>query len=144
MPFTRGVSGNPAGRPKNFRALTKLIETKMDQQYTMHDGRTMTAKEIVAEQIVDGLVAGIVTLQSGRQLTFTKDDWQAAVRFVFNQVDGLPRAGVDVDIYDEGLLSMPLLIQRLSFAMKQINPMIVDASVEDNGASTAQDGTTPP
>ena len=77
MPFTKGQSGNPQGRPKKGETLTDLLREKIEAPKTGKEKQTR--KELIIERLI--------TLAEGGDL--------AAVRYVFDRIDGRPKESIE-------------------------------------------------
>jgi len=78
MPFTKGQSGNPQGRPKKGETLTDLLREKIEATKTAKEKQTR--KELIIERLI--------TLAEGGDL--------AAVRYVFDRIDGRPKESIEL------------------------------------------------
>jgi hypothetical protein len=76
MPFTKGKSGNPAGRPKRGAALTDILSYKLDQKT---DGGKLR-REVIADKLIELAEAGDLP----------------ALRCIFDRLDGKPRETVEL------------------------------------------------
>jgi hypothetical protein len=94
--WAKGQSGNPNGRPPKQRAWTKILEAAGNKKEKLPDGSQVARKKILAELIMQGVTNGVVTLPTGKTLTLSPKDWLDMVWKVYGQVDGPPRAEVDV------------------------------------------------
>lgn len=92
MTFIKGQSGNAKGRPPKERALTALLETS----------GTATEKRAVAKLAWRLATTGVLTLPDGRTLDADLDQWLAAVKWLYGQVDGPPKQGLEVTGADGG------------------------------------------
>jgi len=97
MPFMKGQSGNPKGRPPKSRALTKLLEREGNKRY-LAGGVPTQAKRLFAERVWQGLVTGRITFDDGTTITLDASDYIALAKLVLSQVDGPPRAEADVNV----------------------------------------------
>jgi hypothetical protein len=75
MPYAKGQSGNPHGRPKKGKGLTDLLEKTLAKKRL--DGKTGKAA------LADALIA----------LAIDEKDI-AAIKYVYDRVDGRPRESV--------------------------------------------------
>jgi ribosomal protein L17 len=78
MPFSKGKSGNPQGRPKKGETLTDLLREKIEVPKTAKE--KLTRKERIIEQLI--------TLAEGGDL--------AALRYVFDRIDGRPKESIEL------------------------------------------------
>ncbi len=93
--WTKGKSGNPAGRKPKTRALTDILE-KAGKIKVIQDGVEKSRSEILADLVWQGLMSGEVSLPVGsKQLILTPTDWKDFVKWLYNQVDGPPRQEMD-------------------------------------------------
>jgi len=77
MPFSKGKSGNPAGRPKKGSTLTEALESALDKK-----GKGGKLKRtLLAEVLLD--------------LAITERNI-AAIRYVYDRCDGRPNATIEL------------------------------------------------
>jgi hypothetical protein len=86
MPFEKGQSGNPRGRPRKKRSLTEALEKELGKKRAT--GKTGKAE--LARTLVDLALDGDAT----------------AIRYVFDRTDGRPKETVAVE---NDILSAKLL-----------------------------------
>jgi hypothetical protein len=96
MAWAKGQSGNPKGRPPKKRALTDLLERTGKQKIELTDGRKIPANKLLASQMWSALRDGFIVFSDGRMMYLDAQQYLALARMIFNQVDGPPRAEVDV------------------------------------------------
>jgi hypothetical protein len=80
MPFTKGKSGNPAGRPKRGAALTDILSYKLDQKT---DGGKLR-REVIADKLIELAEAGDLP----------------ALRYLFDRMDGRPKETISINEAD--------------------------------------------
>jgi len=78
MPFSKGQSGNPQGRPKKGETLTDLLREKIEVPKTAKE--KLTRKERIIEQLI--------TLAEGGDL--------AALKYLFDRIDGRPKESIEL------------------------------------------------
>jgi len=93
MPYKKGESGNPNGRPRKERALTSLVEKALNKTI-LRDGKRVARKRILAEMLAQGITEGRVTfMQDGNKVVLTPDDWTQymdKVIRILGHIDGPP------------------------------------------------------
>lgn len=79
MKYQKGISGNPRGRPKRGETLTDLLREKIEVPKSPRE------KLIRKEKLIERLI----TLAEGGDL--------AALKYIFDRIDGLPRQSIELD-----------------------------------------------
>jgi len=72
MPFKKGTSGNPKGRPPQAESITALLRAKLEAPKTLKDKRPR--KEKIVEKLLELAELGDIH----------------ALRYVFDRIDGKP------------------------------------------------------
>ena len=78
MPFSKGKSGNPKGRPKKGETLTDLLREKIDIPKTPRD--KLSRKERIVEKLILLAEAGDLS----------------AVKYLFDRLDGRPKESIEL------------------------------------------------
>lgn len=78
--WVKGVSGNPKGRPRKGKTLTDILEKELRKKNVRTPEGDIPAKEALARKIIALAIDGDV----------------AALKYIFDRVDGKPLASVDV------------------------------------------------
>jgi len=78
MPFSKGKSGNPQGRPKKGETLTDLLREKIETPKTARE--KLTRKDRIIEKLI--------TLAEGGDL--------GALKYVFDRIDGRPKESIEL------------------------------------------------
>lgn len=105
--FQPGRSGNPKGRPPKKRALTNLLERGGNAKYGQVD--PVAAKRLFAQRVWEGLVTGRIKFDDHTVIDLDAQSYIALAKLVLVQVDGPPRAEVDVTSEGKALKSTPTL-----------------------------------
>lgn len=106
-PFPPGVSGNPAGRPPKERALTTILETAGNSTLTTSEGKHVARKRITAGLLWELASTGRATFPDGTVLEADPADWLAAVKWLYQHIDGPPKQAMELSGPDDG----PLVIR---------------------------------
>ena len=93
--FQKGQSGNPGGRPKRDRVLSAILE-KASAKTVDVDGKGVSAKQLIARMVWEGVTTGAVTFPDGHIDKLKTYHWLELVKWVYAQVDGPPRHEVDL------------------------------------------------
>jgi len=78
MPFAKGKSGNPKGRPKKGETLTDLLREKIETPKTVRE--KLTRKEKIIEKLI--------ALAEGGDLS--------ALKYLFDRIDGRPKESIEL------------------------------------------------
>lgn len=90
-----GESGNPRGRPPKQRALTEILRRAGSQTLEV-DGKRISGKRLIARMLWELATRGESKFPDGRELKVGGQGWLDIVKFLYAQIDGPPRAEVDV------------------------------------------------
>ncbi len=92
MGFQPGVSGNPNGRPRKGQTMTDILEKTLKKKTVKMDGRLISGKEAAAMKLLQLAMKGDV----------------AALKYIFDRVDGKPNQTVKFDPRDMPLVAVEL------------------------------------
>jgi hypothetical protein len=102
-PWKPGQSGNPNGRPKKQRAWTALLDRAGSHTILPPDGTPISAKRFIARALVELATHGKTKMADGTEIEVRGDGWFDVVKFIYAQVDGPPKAEVDLTSNGETL-----------------------------------------
>ncbi len=107
MPFVKGQSGNPKGRPPKGRALTDALEAALDSAY---NGDKVAVKQALAEKLAQAVVTGALEFPSTkrtRKIKLNAAEWMSFVQFLYRHVDGPAREAEQSAESDGKPLTLP-------------------------------------
>lgn len=96
MPTPKGISGNPNGRPPKERALTTRLALELSKLQELPDGTKVSGKVLLARMRVEAALTGRITLLDGTTRELTTEQLVNEQEWIYRQVDGPPRAELDV------------------------------------------------
>ncbi len=104
--FQKGKSGNPNGAPPKNRALTAILEAAGDIKID-HNGKKVTRKEVIADLLWQMVTTGKAILPENKTLELAPQDLLGLLKFIYNHVDGPPKA--ELDVTSNGETIIPIL-----------------------------------
>jgi ribosomal protein L17 len=98
MPYKKGQSGNPGGRPKRGETMTDLLREKLETHKTTRDKKTR--KEKILEQVITLAEAGDLP----------------AIKYIFDRMDGKPIETIRANLKTD-TTNMEKIIKKLEGAL---------------------------
>ena len=83
MPYRKGQSGNPGGRPKKDREFTQLLERRGAQTLEV-DGKRVASKRVLADMVWDAVLTGIIKFPDGTELKLKPLYWVDLTKWEVN------------------------------------------------------------
>lgn len=98
MPFAKGTSGNPKGRPPKSRALTEVLAAagRKRGKLLANEAKQMMRSHILAERVWEGITTGVITFADNRKIELDATDYIGLLKFAYTQIDGPPKAELDL------------------------------------------------
>ena len=93
--WKQGQSGNPNGRPPKNRAFTEIL-AKAGCKTLDVDGKRMSGKRLTASLMWQVATLGRCTFPDGRVMDASPRDWIDIVKWLYAQIDGPPKAEMDI------------------------------------------------
>lgn len=106
--WKKGESGNTKGRPPKKRTLTEILEKAGNAKQEV-GGDSFAAKKLLADLLWQAATTGTVTFPDGTVRALDVQDWMGAVKFIYQHIDGPPKA--ELDITSDGESFVPKVIE---------------------------------
>lgn len=106
--WQKGQSGNPSGRKPKGRALTEILQ-KAGASTVIVNGEKITGKRLVAQLLWQIATTGKARFPDGRALEIAPQDWLAIVKFLYQHIDGPPKAELEVTGKDGGPVELSIV-----------------------------------
>lgn len=114
MAWKKGETGNPNGRPLKNRAWTAILEKAGNRTVDLPDGSKIKRKDLIAELAMQAITNGKVILANGDELELSPRDWMDMLWKVYGQIDGPPRAELDVTSGGEKIVAPAIYLPAVS------------------------------
>jgi len=97
MPYKKGQSGNPNGRPPKNRALTEILRARGSASVIDIDGVSRAGNRIVSRALWELATTGQTTLPEREvPLIIGVQGWFEIVKWLYGQIDGPPPRPIEL------------------------------------------------
>lgn len=107
MPWAKGTSGNPNGRPRKLKTLTEILAQELAKTIQNGEEHRVAVKRFMAIRVAEAITKGTITLTDNKQHELTPNEWVDLVKWAYNRVDGMPKQATELSGPDAG----PIQIQ---------------------------------
>ena len=108
MPWVKGQSGNPNGRPPKNRALTAILERAGSKTVEV-DGKRISGKRFMAQALFEIVTTGKTVLASGREVVAGPQAWLEIVKFLYAQIDRPPPKDINLGGQEDNPLTIAVV-----------------------------------
>lgn len=107
MPWEKGQSGNPHGRPPKSRALTEVLRKQGSRTVVDVDGKRRAGSRVMARALWELATLGYCKLRDSdgkvQMLEAAPRDWLEVVKFIYRHIDGPPPQELDITSAGESI-----------------------------------------
>lgn len=111
MPFQKGISGNPGGRPKREWTWSSLIADELEKELSSKDGNKDKARNFVVKRLVRMAIDGDIQAQ----------------KEIMNRMDGMPKQIQEIAGPDGGALEIKIISENDNIIT---NPKLPEATTD--------------
>jgi len=140
MAWKKGQSGNPNGRPKKNKALTEILR-KAGSKSMEWEGKRISGRQWMARKLWEIIRMGRATFPGESEdepkvMIVSPKDWIGVAQWIYNRVDGPPRAELDVTSLGEQVGSgVNIDLSKLSIAQLKTLDSIAESIFADGSQS---------
>ena len=98
MPYPKGKTNNPNGRPPKNRALTEILEAAGREEVGLKKGGKVARNQFLSNALWTVVTHGEVVLANGKELHVSPSDWLGVVQFLYKQIDGPPPQSIEIQV----------------------------------------------
>jgi len=141
-----GRSGNPNGRPLKNRTLTTILE-KAGSKTVYYEGKKVSGKRLLARLLWNAALTGKARLPEDAEgqiktISLSPKDWMDLAKWIYIQIDGPPRAELDISSLGEKLATLEVIPIDYRAAIAPLAPRPVGDSAASGEGESSFDGET--
>lgn len=120
--WTKGQSGNTAGRPPKERAIAEALTKAFRKSRTDSSGKKRNGTAIIAESVVSALITGKLILDD-KETRLEPKEWIDLFKFASNHVDGPVKSQMELTGIDDGPIEVKAIDYRIAVTALAPRPM---------------------
>lgn len=98
MPFEKGKSGNPKGRPKKGQTITDLLDKYLNKSIEIEILSTDSEEDIKKKKVKRKQLL----IEKAFEMAINGDGDLNAIKYIVDRIDGKPHQTIDTDITTDG------------------------------------------